>query len=73
MVYLPDMECFLCCVFCVLYCSVTLCDSLLLFFLCVFYCSFFLYFTVSAYDVRAATLSEVFPCFFLSCKANARV
>jgi hypothetical protein len=29
--------------------------------------------TVSACDVRAATLSEVFPCFFLSCKANARV
>jgi hypothetical protein len=28
---------------------------------------------VSAYDVRAATITEVFPCFFLSCKANARV
>ena len=23
--------------------------------------------------VDAATLTEVFPCFFLSCKANARV
>jgi hypothetical protein len=28
---------------------------------------------VSACDVRAATLTEVFPCFFLSCKANDRV
>jgi hypothetical protein len=32
-----------------------------------------LYCTVSACDVRDATLTEVFPCFFLSCKANARV
>jgi hypothetical protein len=46
---------FLCCVFCVLYCSL------------------FLYCTVSACDVRAAILTEVFPCFFLCCKANARV
>jgi hypothetical protein len=29
----------------------------------------FLYCTVSACGVRA----EVFPCFFLSCKANAKV
>jgi hypothetical protein len=64
---------FLCCVFCVLYCSVTLYFYLLLFFFCVLYCSFFLYCTVSACDVRAATLTEVFPCFFLNCKANARV
>ena len=35
--------------------------------------SLFLYCTVSACVVRAATLTEVFPCFFLSCKANARV
>jgi hypothetical protein len=71
-VYLPDLDCFLCCVFSVLYCSVTL-FSLLLFLFCALYCSFFLYCTVSACDVRAATLTEVFPCFFLSCKANARV
>jgi hypothetical protein len=31
------------------------------------------YCTVSACDVRAATLTEVFLCFFLSCKANAMV
>jgi hypothetical protein len=47
--------------------------SVLLFFFCVFYCSLFLYCTVSACDVCAATLTEVFSCFFLSCKANARV
>jgi hypothetical protein len=44
-----------------------------LFFLCVLYCSFFLYFTASVCDVHAATLTEVFLCFFLSCKANVRV
>jgi hypothetical protein len=33
----------------------------------------FVYCTVSVCDVRDATLTEVFPCFFLSCKANARV
>jgi hypothetical protein len=37
------------------------------------YCFLFLYCTVSACDVRAATLVEVFPCFSLSCKVNARV
>jgi hypothetical protein len=70
---LPDMNCFLCCVVCVLYCSVTLYYSVLLFFFYVVYCLWFLYCTVSACDVRAATLTEVFPCFFLSCKTNARV
>jgi hypothetical protein len=59
-------------VFSVVY-SVTLYYSVLLCFFCVLYCSLFLYCTVSACDVRAATLTEVFPCFFLSCKANARV
>jgi hypothetical protein len=57
----------------VLYCSVTFYYSVVLFFFCVLYCSLFLYCTVSACDVRAATLTEVFPCFFLSCKANAWV
>jgi hypothetical protein len=56
MVYLPDMDCFLFCVFSVLYCSVTLYYYVLMFFFCVLYCSFFLYCTVSACDVRAATL-----------------
>jgi hypothetical protein len=37
------------------------------------YCSLFLYCTVSACDVHAATLTEGFPFFFISCKANARV
>jgi hypothetical protein len=50
--------------------SVMFCDNVLLFvlfFFCVFHCSFFLYCIVSVCDVRAATLTEVFPCFFLSC------
>jgi hypothetical protein len=64
MVYLLDMDCLLCCVFSVMYCSVTLYCSLLLFFLCVLYCSFFLYLTVSACDVRVANLSEIFSLLF---------
>jgi hypothetical protein len=32
--------------------------------------SLFLYCNVSPCVVRAATLAEVFPCFFLSCKAK---
>jgi hypothetical protein len=48
---------YLCCVFCVLCCSVTSHYSVLLFFFCVLYCSLFLYCTVSACDVRAATLT----------------
>jgi hypothetical protein len=39
------------------------CTTLLLFFFCVLYCSLFLYCTVSACVVRAATPPEVFPCF----------
>jgi hypothetical protein len=64
-------------VFCVVYSVFFIvlwhCTTLLLIFFCVLYCSFFLYCTVSACDVRAATLTEVFPCFVLSCKANVRV
>jgi hypothetical protein len=37
------------------------------------YCSLFLYCTVSACDVCAATLTEGFPCFFISRKVNAKV
>jgi hypothetical protein len=57
-------------------CSLLFCDSVILYvtvFFCVLYCSLFLYCIVSACDVCAATLTEVFPCFFLSCKANGRV
>jgi hypothetical protein len=54
-------------------CSATLYYSVLLFFFCVLHCSLFLYCTVSACDVGAAALTEVFPYFFLSCKTNARV
>jgi hypothetical protein len=53
----------LCCVFCVLYCSVTSYYSVLLFFFCVLCCSLFLYCTVSDCVVRAATLAEVFRAF----------
>jgi hypothetical protein len=66
-------NCFICCLFCVLYCSVTSYCSVFLFFLCVLYVSLFLYCTVSACVVRAATIIEGIPSFFLSCKANARV
>jgi hypothetical protein len=57
MVYLPVMDCFLCCVFCVLCCSVTFTVH------CSCYCSLFL---------CCATLTEVLPRIFLTCKANAR-
>jgi hypothetical protein len=58
-----------------IHCSLLFCDILLC------YCFPSVYFTVhcscnctvSACYVRAATLIKVFPCFFLSCKANARV
>jgi hypothetical protein len=61
-----------------LLCDVLLCYcfsfvSVLVFCLCVLYSSFFLYCTVSVCDVRAATLKEIFPCLFLSRKANARL
>jgi hypothetical protein len=60
MVHLPVMDCFLCCLFCVLYCSVTFYYSMLLFFFCVLYSTFFLYCAVTACDVRATTLTKVF-------------
>jgi hypothetical protein len=47
-------------------CPVLFCDTVLLFvtvFFCVLYCSFFLYCSVSACDVRAATINEFFFCF----------
>jgi hypothetical protein len=69
MVYLHVMDCFLCCVFFVLNFCVTLYYSVLLFFFRVL----FLYCALSDCVVRVATLAEGFPCFFLSCKANARV
>jgi hypothetical protein len=61
MVYFPVMDCLLCCVFCVLYCSVTSYYSVLLFFICVLYCSFFLYCAVPACDALAAISTEGFP------------
>jgi hypothetical protein len=57
------MDCFLCCVFCVLYCSVTLHCSVLLFFFCVLYRSLFFYCIVPACKVLASTITEVFLCF----------
>jgi hypothetical protein len=56
------MDSFLCSVFCVLYCSVTSYYSVIVFF-CVLYCSLFLYCTVSACDVCAPTITEVFRAF----------
>jgi len=47
---------------------------------CYVYVFLLLYMLCSVYSVfhranwhSSATLTEVFPCFFLSCKANARV
>jgi hypothetical protein len=34
---------------------------------------FYVYIFIVYLCISSATLSEVFPCFFLSCKANARV
>jgi len=48
-----------CCVYCVCVC-VCVCVNVFIYLLCASWCS-------------SATLTEVFPCFFLSCKANATV
>jgi hypothetical protein len=41
----------------------------------VYLCSYcmFIYMFIVCLCIPSATLTEVFPCFFLSCKANARV
>jgi len=36
-------------------------------------CILIVVYVLSMYSYCSATLTEVFPCFFLSCKANARV
>jgi hypothetical protein len=60
------VACVVCSVFCVvLWHRTTLCYCFSSVY-CTVYCS--VYCTVSACDVRAATLTEVFPCFFLSCQ-----
>jgi hypothetical protein len=69
-VYLPDMDCFLCCV---ILCSVLFCDTVLLCVTVCLLCIALCIVLVSACDVRATTLTEVFPCVFLSCKVNAEV
>jgi hypothetical protein len=38
-----------------------------------FYSYLYVFLLLSMYSCCSATLPEVFPCFFLSCKANARV
>jgi hypothetical protein len=57
-------------------CSVSFCDIVLLcvtvFLLCILPFTF-LFYTVPACNVLATILTEVYPCFFLSCKANARI
>jgi hypothetical protein len=71
MVYVPVMDCFLCGVLCsLLFCNIVLL-CVTAFILCVLL-FIVLVFTVSACYVHA-TVTEDFPCFFLSCKANARV
>jgi hypothetical protein len=39
----------------------------------VYYCNLCIFIVRSMYSYCSATLTEVFPCFSLSCKANARV
>jgi hypothetical protein len=56
------------CVHCSCYCSVFI---VLVIVHCSCYCSLFLH--CASLFLYCATLTEVFPCFFLSCKANARV
>jgi hypothetical protein len=58
------------------YCSPKCLRMTIQIFFTVFYVYFtanFSYIVLSACGVRAAILTEVFPCFFLSCKANARI
>jgi hypothetical protein len=63
----------LCIQFSVLFCDIVLL-CVIVFLLCiVLFIVLVLYCTVSDCDVRAATLTEGFPYFFLSCKANAVV
>jgi hypothetical protein len=58
--------------FCVLYCSCSCIVHVIVFYsVLVLYLFFFC--TESACVARDTTLAEVLPCFFLSCKANARV
>jgi hypothetical protein len=64
--------------FCVLYCSCSCIVHVIeLYFVLVLYSVLvlylFFYSTVSACVASYTTLAEVFPCFFLSCKASARV
>jgi hypothetical protein len=40
---------------------------------CMFIYSLYVYIFIVCICIPSATLTEVFPCFFLSCKANARV
>jgi hypothetical protein len=61
-----------------LYCSCScIVHVIVLYFVLVLYSVLLLYLffycTVSACVARDATLAEVFPCFFLSCKANVTV
>jgi hypothetical protein len=64
MVYLPDMNFFLCFV---ILCSLLFFDIVILcvtIFFCVLYCSLFVCCTVSVCDVRDATLTEVLSVLF---------
>jgi hypothetical protein len=42
------------------------------YFISMYFCCMFMYLHRASWH-SSATLTEVFPCFFLSCKANARV
>jgi hypothetical protein len=56
-----------------LFCDIVLiCVTVFILYI-VFFIVLILYCTVSACNIRAVTLTEGFPCFFFSFKANARV
>jgi hypothetical protein len=50
-----------------------LCLIVRLYTYCIFMYLFYVYIFIVCLCMPSATLTEVFPCFFLSCKAKARV
>jgi hypothetical protein len=70
------MICSYCYCLCILIIMYSLCILIVMYFLCILIAIYVLFCIFSfhcANSHSSATLTEVFPCVFLSCKANARV
>jgi hypothetical protein len=61
------------CTFCLLLLNSVSCVFLLLYFCILFVCMLYIFCFHRANWHSLTTLTEVLPCFFLSCKANARI